>query len=346
MVRIAALIALLALTAGCAGSDDDGQSANTDPEACSDLSGRSLVLGLASEIDFSKIHVLKAVEDLREQGIDVEVKTFEGSPDAFRALVAGELDVFDGSSLGSLIQFTEQVGDEVKYIVGAQTSTDYILVSGPDITTFDDLKGGTIGISAPGDISDTLTRYVLQQQGIDPADFEFLQIGGTGARMAGLVANQIDAGAAHAADGLNAIESGDLNNLLNYGDSIDSYIGLGGGATTKWLDANPCLAQAYVDARVNANRWAAANKDEFIARSQEYVSASELSDSARSKAYDIYSDIGLFPVNGGLSSELLTGTIEIEQAAGQVGEDAPDPTIWADPSYADDYLEREGTVDE
>lgn len=349
MKKIQALVALTltaAFMAGCGSSSGTDQAAGAPEDCGDDLSGQTLHVGLASEADFSKIHVLKALEDLRGQGVEVKLSTFEDSPDTFRALVAGEIDVFDGSSLGSLIQFAQQVGEGVKYIVGAQTSSDYILVGAAGVESLDDLAGGTIGISTPGDISDTLTRYVLQQEGYDPGKSKYLQVGGTSDRMAGLVAGQIDAGAAHAADGFNAIETGGLTNLHNYGDSIDDYIGLGGGATSEWLEANPCLAQAYVDARIEANRWAAKNKDAYIAISKKYVDEADLSQSARSQAYDLYSDIGLFPVDGGMTDELLAGTIEIEKAAGQVGEDAPDPGVWAEPAYVDDYLEREGSAAE
>ena len=164
--------------------------------------------------------------------------------------------------------------------------------------------------------------------------------------MAGLIAGQIDAGAAHAADGLNAIESGGLNSIHNYGDSIDNYIGLGGGATNKWLSKNPCLAQAYVDARIDANRWAAANKDEYIELSKEFVDLADLSMDARTKAYDIYQDVDLFPLDGGMSEKLLKGTVEVEKAAGELkGADAPAQEVWADSSFVNDYLNRNGRED-
>ncbi|MBI2369380.1 MAG: ABC transporter substrate-binding protein [Deltaproteobacteria bacterium] len=56
------------------------------------------------------------------------------------------------------------------------------------------LKGLTIGITTPGAASDTYTRWMLKQAGIDPLrDVRIVQIGGGDALLAAMRARQIDA---------------------------------------------------------------------------------------------------------------------------------------------------------
>lgn len=350
--RWIALLAVLCLAlVACGGSDgNEGESNETESEATGSQDGEggtgapesdTLRVAFASEPDFTQIMNFKWLEDLRTQdNLEVEELFFDSSQDAFRALVAGEADIAVGTIL-SAIALVQEGGENVKVIASDLKAPDYLMVTTPDIGSLEDLKGKKVGISTPGDISDTLTRVVLSREGIDPAEVDFLQIGGTSARMAALLEGQISGGAAHAAEGLSAVEQG-LKNTFAYGEAVPDYLQHGVIVKQDWLDANPNLAQITVNRFVDATRWAADNKDAYIAMSEEYVEG--LSESARDQAYDIFIKIGMFAVNGGMSDDLLTNTLEIEQEVGSLGEDAPGPGEWADPSFVERYLEENGEV--
>jgi ABC-type nitrate/sulfonate/bicarbonate transport system substrate-binding protein len=121
---------------------------------------------------------------------------------------------------------------------------------------------------------------------------------------------------------------------------VPDYLQHGLIVTDDWIASNPELTQCMVDVFVDTVRWADASKDEYIELSAETVEGP--SDAARDEAYDIFKEIDMFAVNGGMSDDLLENTVAIEQEVGTLGDDAPAVEEWADPSFVEDYLERNG----
>ena len=295
-------------------------------------------VGFASQPDFTQVMNFKWLDDLEAEGFTVEDNYFESSQDAFRALVAGEVDVAVGTLLSAIL-LVQESGEGVKVIASDLQAPDYLLISQPEITSLDQLEGARVGISTPGDISDTLTRVVLNREGIDVDAVDFVQIGGTGARMAALLEGQIEAGPAHAAEGLTAAEEG-LANLFAYGTAVPDYLQHGLIVTDDWIASNPNLTQIMVDLFVESTRWANDSKEDYIALSADTVEGP--SDAARDEAYDIFQEISMFAINGGMTEELLQNTVDIEKEVGTLGDDAPALEEWADPSFVESYLERFG----
>jgi NitT/TauT family transport system substrate-binding protein len=327
-------MAAIALTAVTACSTDANSSDSTE-------SPRTLRVAFASDPDFTQIANFKWIQDMRDQGIEVEDLYFQSSQDAFRAMVAGEADVALGT-VTSAILLNMSAGENVKVIASDLQAPDYVLVSTPDVTSDEDLVGKRIGISTPGDVSDTLTRLVLEDRGVDPSQIDFVEIGGTSARMQALLSNQISGGAAHAAEGLSAVSQG-LNNLFAYGETIPDYLQHGLIVQQTWLDDNEEFAQEMVDDFIDSTRWAAENKDGYIELSQDYVDG--IDDSIRSEAYDIFTSIDMFAVNGGMAEKQLNTTVDIEKRVGTFGDDqVPALDVWSDPRFVEDYLDRNGSL--
>jgi ABC-type nitrate/sulfonate/bicarbonate transport system substrate-binding protein len=356
-LRLPVLLVLLALlVAACGGADDSptGQPSPTaaqptdaetgaptdaaEPTGPGEPETDTVRVAFASQPDFTQIMNFKWLDDMEAAGLTVEDNYFESSQDAFRALVAGEADVAVGTLLSAIL-LVQESGEGVKVIASDLQAPDYLLISQQSVESLEDLEGGRVGISTPGDISDTLTRVLLDREGIDVDAVNFVQIGGTGARMSALLEGQIEAGAAHAAEGLTAAEEG-LKNLFAYGNSIPDYLQHGLIVTDDWIADNPNLTQLMVDLFVDSTRWAAENKDEYIELSAETVEGP--SDAARDEAYEIFQEIDMFAVNGGMTDELLQNTVDIEKEVGTLDDSAPPIEEWADASFVEDYLERNG----
>ncbi len=310
------------------------------PEGPGEPETDTVRVAFASQPDFTQIMDFKWLEDMESAGLTVEDNYFESSQDAFRALVAGEADVAVGTLLSAIL-LVQETGEGVKVIASDLQAPDYLLISQPEITSLDQLEGARVGISTPGDISDTLTRVVLDREGVDVGAVNFVQIGGTGARMSALLEGQIEAGPAHAAEGLTAAEQG-LSNLFAYGSAVPDYLQHGLIVTDEWIADNPNLTQMMVDLFVDATRWADDNKDEYIERSADTVEGP--SDTARDQAYDIFKEIHMFAINGGMSTDLLENTVAVEKEVGTLTDEAPAIEEWADPSFVENYLERNGEL--
>jgi ABC-type nitrate/sulfonate/bicarbonate transport system substrate-binding protein len=253
-------------------------------------------------------------------------------------MVSGEADIVVGQVPPGVLLVHETDAD-VKMIAGDVQRATYFLVSTPDIQELTDLYGKKVGTAGAGAVSDSLTIAALEAEGIDVNQIEFVQIGGTGARMAALLSNQVQAGAAHAAEAYEAIGQG-LNDLLPIGESVGPYLFHGAWARADWLAANPNLAQIAIDEFIESVRWAADSKDEYIAVAKEKLEG--LSDDSMSRAYDLFVDISLFAENGGLDDVLIQATVDLEKKVGNLPADIPESSVWVDSQYVDSYLARFG----
>lgn len=357
--RLIALLAVVALIAAACGDGGGEEQTTTTAESAGDetttsaatsgdegtttteaeLESTTLRVGFSGQPDFTQIMNFVWLDELSaDYGIDAEAVVFEGTSPPFRAMVAGEVDMVVGQVPPGIL-LRQETGADVVMIAGDVQQSDYLLVSTPEVTELEDLYGKQIGTAGPGAVSTSLSVAALSREGIDTEQIEFVEIGGTSARMAALLAGQTAAGAAHFAEGFNAVEEG-LHPLYVIADGVGAYLFHGVWANREWVEANPNLVQLAIDRFIESVRWAANNKDEYIEAASEVTEG--LSDDAKSRAYDEFIRIGLFAVNGGLEDDLLNATIAIEQEVENLPEDVEDPTEWVIKDFVNSYLERHG----
>ena len=172
---------------------------------------------------------------------------------------------------------------------------------------------------------------------------EYIQIGGTSARMAGLLADQLDAGLAHAAEGINAVQeaAGSLKVLWRVGETVPSYLQRGLMVSDEFLTENPNLTQIVVDTLMNGVRWSEdpANEDAYVELA---CSTVELPEAVCHEAWALYRDIGMWALDGGLDVDRLAETVAIEVEVGNLDGDIPDESEYVDRSFVESYLARFG----
>jgi NitT/TauT family transport system substrate-binding protein len=296
-------------------------------------------------VDFTKVNDYKWVQDMKDQGVaDIELVPFENSALMAQATVSGSTQ-FQSNTLLSVIQLAQQDSQAIKFIAVRLQSPDYILVGRKSLESLKALEGKRLGISTPGDISDTLSRIALKRANVDVDKVQFVRVGGTGARISALQQGSIEAGMAHAADGLIAIsKSPDLKDLLTVGEVVQNYIQDGLGVRTDFLANNKELTQKLLDGYIESLRWAAKNKAEYIALGKKELKAlADVDDKVLSDSYDIYIESKMFAVNGGVSQDVIKNTISLDQEAGNLKGTVPDASKWLDDSLVNDYLKRKGS---
>lgn len=297
-------------------------------------------------LDFTKMNYLKWVEQMRAEGVaDIELVPFENSAQLAQATVSGATQL-QLNTLLSVIQLAQQGGPEMAFIATALQSPDYILVSRKNVENLAALQGKKLGISTPGDISDSLARSAFKRANIDVEKVQFVRVGGTGARMTALQQGSIDAGMAHVAEGLIAIsKSPDLKNLASLGTLIPEYIQFGMATKREFIAGNKDLVQKLVDGFLDANRWAARNKAEYIAMAKKEIRGfGDVDEKLLSDSYDLFTQIKMFAVNGGLHESVTKTTVTLDQEAGTLKDAVPDSSKWLDASFVNDYLRRKGSL--
>jgi NitT/TauT family transport system substrate-binding protein len=286
-------------------------------------------------VDFSSLDVVYWQQLLKDRGMNIDFKFVDAPDTAARSIIAGSADAYVGS-LPSAILAVKNANANIRIIAVNNQASDYVLLSQTNINSIQDLKGHTIGIATPGSAGDVIIRTALKLKGVDPSTAQFVTIGGTSARVTAVLAGQVDSAPVHAADAAPAVATGKVKVLFNTGDTIGLYLQSGLIASGDWLKKNPDQAQMVVDAFVDSSRWAATNKDGYIASSK--VQFPKMADSDRSSAYDLYAQGKFFPVNGGLGQAGIDAFLKLEQDLGELPKDLPPQSQWIDDSFVKKYV--------
>jgi NitT/TauT family transport system substrate-binding protein len=127
----------------------------------------------------------------KAEGLDLKMQAFQNDTLMMKALIAGELDSYEGSPISPLIAGSK--GADVKILGCTWPKLTYSLFSHDGIGAIADLKGKKVGISAPGSLPDVVARALLKQAGIAPSEVSFVAAGSDPERVRALMAKTIDA---------------------------------------------------------------------------------------------------------------------------------------------------------
>lgn len=291
--------------------------------------------------DVSLGHWIQALK--ADYDITIDFNSVDTADTELRAVVSGATDVGVAMSLTGLVQLVQQSGTNVKLLAADTYASDYQILSKSSIATVADLKGKIEGISAPGDASELVSHLCLNNQGFDYSSLKIVRIGGTGARVAALLAGQIDIGAAHISDAKAAVakSNGALKIMLDCGKAVGNYPVTGMVVTGDWLSKNKALAQVLVDEYINAMRWANDNKDQYVTEAAIWVPDSDPAESAAS--YDYFKQVGFWPLNGGIDLPALETYLGYAAQLNVLTGKIPTTDQWVDDSFVKDYLARNGS---
>jgi NitT/TauT family transport system substrate-binding protein len=101
-----------------------------------------------------------------KNGITLESMQFKGDAIALKALIAGEIDSYEGSPGAPMVAFSK--GADVRLVGCYWPGLTYAIFTKADVKSVAELKGKTFGISSPGALPDLFARAVLEKRRWDP----------------------------------------------------------------------------------------------------------------------------------------------------------------------------------
>lgn len=205
-------------------------------------------------------------------GLDIEPVSLKGDTLLLRALLAGELDAYLGNPGSPIVAASK--GGELKIVGCPWPDLTYALYTKPEVETVADLKGGTIGVSAPGSLPDLFARGVIQAAGMTSDDVGFVVAGSDSERVAAAVAGVITAAPSSSEFQARAPELG-LKMLVHARDVVPEYMRLCIITTADKLENEPEKMTNFLAAQIEAFNFALANKEETIALSKEIANLPE-----------------------------------------------------------------------
>jgi len=139
------------------------------------------------------VHIAVDLGYFKDEGLTIELLTFEGGVKAFRAAVSGDVDTASASGPFAIVGRAQ--GAKTKLVLANAPKLEATMTVQGSIKTLKDLKGKRIGIQQPGGFADVLSRSVLRQAGVKPEEVDFVSI--LSEDVPPLVAGQIDTAILH-----------------------------------------------------------------------------------------------------------------------------------------------------
>jgi NitT/TauT family transport system substrate-binding protein len=133
----------------------------------------TITIGCQPSDHHAALYIAQAQQQYEKQGLKVKTVQFNNGGDEMTALASGELDVaYVGTSpaLSSI-----EKGVPAKIVGSAQEEGSSIVVStNSTITSVKDLKGKKVATLGEASIQNTLLKYALKQNGVNPSDVEIV----------------------------------------------------------------------------------------------------------------------------------------------------------------------------
>lgn len=204
-----------------------------------------------------------------KQGLKIEVLQVKSDTIGLKALLAGELDSYEGGPGGAIVAASR--GADIR-IIGCQWPA---LVHGvfvrSTVATVQDLKGKAFAISAPGAMPDLLARAVLEKYGIPASEVRFANLGSDLDRFKALSAGVVDA--AIISTEYLPVAPGDIRLLFAARDVMPNFMRVCMVTSGKVLAERRDEAVHFIAAEIAALRFAVTHRDETLALTREVTKA-------------------------------------------------------------------------
>ena len=204
-----------------------------------------------------------------KQGLKLELKQFKDDQLGLKALIAGELDSFEGGPQG--VFSADAKGGDARILGCHWVVVPHGIYATEAIKKVEDLKGKQIAVSAPNSMPDMLARSALEKYGLSDKDVKLAAVGGDRERYQALVGGVVDA--AVVSNEYQPVAPKNIHLLVAGRDAVPNFLRVCLVSSAKVLAARGDDAVKFLAAEMNALRFALANKDATVALTREVTHA-------------------------------------------------------------------------
>ena len=205
----------------------------------------------------------------KKQGLKIEISQFKDDQLALKALIAGELDSFEGGPQG--VFAADSKGADVKLLGCHWIVVPHGIYASEKIKKVEDLKGKQIAVSAPNSMPDMLARSALAKFGISDGDVKLAAVGGDKDRYQALIGGVVDA--AVVSNEYQPIAPKSIHLLVAGREAVPNFLRVCMVSSAKKLAERGDDAVKFLAAEMAALRFALANRDATIALTRELIHA-------------------------------------------------------------------------
>ena len=198
----------------------------------------------------------------KDNGVAVEAIPFKGGPDLAKGVLAGSADMGISGATDPLV-FRER-GTGIRTVAVTVEKNHFTLVAAPRISRVEELKGGSIGVTAVGATTWVFARLVAKKMGWDPEkDVKIVGLGGFDAQVAALSRGETTAFVW--GDGGAVVENEGKGKILMRLDTITpKWISLLAYATDETIKAKKDVLQKVLRGLYQGMKFCRENPEETI----------------------------------------------------------------------------------
>ena len=247
-------------------------------------------------------------------GINVDLVFAQSNASVIQQLAANSINVSVGSGLVDPIRAVQK-GAPVALIRIETQRPPYALLAKPAFKSIADLKGKTVSVGGPKDITRIFFERMLLPSGVSPRDVDLIFAGATSARIAALQSGAADAALLTTPYNFDAAAAG-YRNLGMTAEIVDMPFS-GVSINRNWASRNMKTAQAYLAAYSKAILWLGdpANHREAV---DIMLAVSSLKPEDVEKSYDFLLGGHFFETTGKISRAKLGKVLEALQELGDI----------------------------
>lgn len=190
---------------------------------------------------------------LEEEGLVVEVEDARGSRPQIEGLLAGRWDLAH-TNADNVMRFRATGVHDLAIFLVADLGIAQKLIVHPDVRTFDDLRGRSVGVDAPDSGYAFVVYELLARAGLTRDDYEVVPLGATAYRLSGLRDGRIQAGLLSHHHETAALDDGFVI-LADTRDGFPTHAGITAASTRRYSAAHPEVVRGYARALLRATAW-------------------------------------------------------------------------------------------
>src|SRR6185503_14131017 len=279
-----------------------------------------------------QFHLAQKKGYFNREGIHLEMLPIEGgAANMVIALNRGDVDI-TRTATPYLIQDVLKGSDNVA-ILGETATPIYSLIVKPEIKTFADLKGKTVGLSLAVDTISISTRKLMALNGIKEGDFKTIELVGTPARAECLRKSSCDAVPLGQPEDFILMKQG-YTRLGVSTDAMSHFQFIVSAVRRSWAQKNKDPLVRYVRSLASSFRYLRdpANRDEIVRLVVETTGSPE--DIAR-QTLSLYfePDRGVVPKQGEIDVRGFAQVIQVMHEAGELKAPLPPVERFIDLQY-------------
>jgi len=249
------------------------------------------------------------------EGLNVDLYFVQSSANLVQQLTAGSLNITMSTGLVDPIRAIDQ-GAPIAIVRFEVQAPPYALVAKANIKSLAELKGKTISLGGPKDITRIYVERMLAPHGVKPGEFDMVFAGATSARASALQSGAVDAAILLPPFNFHAKAAGfnELGLTIDYAKDLPFS---GTVINRNWAAANQALLPRLLAAHSRSVDWFydERNRQEAVTM---MATVSKLKTEDVEQAYDFFRNGGYFERSGKVSRVKMSSLLEALKTLGDV----------------------------